>query len=188
MQPEEMHRIHLPEWCKAAIARAKPKMDEIYERYIKPDAPVVALRDESKACLKEVNLMTKEQIHSKWIGVHPESRYGDGLVPADVIALVSDIFKQRFSLTALLDPTCTEVAPLGHKRTKKTIIFNDALVHGNTGQIPPLTEPPRYFSVTCGHTSIGFRCLLAGSPSENEQLIENGRLSLERLKQQQPTS
>ena len=104
MQPEEMHRIHLPEWCKAAVARAKPKMDEIYERYIKPDAPVVALRDEAKACLKEVNLMTKEQIHSKWIGVHPENRYGDGLVPADVIALVSDIFKQGFSLKGTSGP------------------------------------------------------------------------------------
>ena len=171
MQPEEMHRIHLPEWCKAAAARAKPKMDEIYERYIKPGAPVVALRDEAKACLKEVNLMTKEQIHSKWIGVHPENRYGDGLVPADAIALVSDIFKQGFSLKAMLDPTCTEVPPPGHERTKKAMVFNDALVHGSAGQMPPFTEPPRYLSVTCGHTSIGFRCL----QSERERAVGRDR-------------
>ena len=61
-----------------------------------PDATVVSLRDECKDLLKEAKLMEKVVMNSRDLGVHPGNRYGDGVVPAEVLGLITDIFGNGF--------------------------------------------------------------------------------------------
>ncbi len=175
-----------PLWCKDAISTISNKMDALHARYQQSDAQVVGLRDEAKALLKEAGLLTREVLNSKHIGVHPSNRYGDGLLPADVLALISNIYTQGFSMRALLDPSCTEMPPIGHPRRGHAELFNDQLVRGSGGQLPLFAETPRHMTVTCGHTSMGFRCFDAGVVHSDPRITKGGKLCLPLLQEVQP--
>ena len=99
------------------------------------------------------------------MGVHFENRYGQGLVPAEVIQLISDIFGHGFSIAALQDPTCMEMPPKDHPRNTKGVAFNRSLTTSSGGILPNFVEDPRYMSVTCGHTNADFRCFAADALS-----------------------
>ena len=96
---------------KDALQADTPTLEAIEQRYLAPDAPVQLLKDEVKKTLRASRLMTREKKNSWRMGVHPDNRYGDGVVPSDVIGLISDIFGQGASKSALQDPTaCTATA------------------------------------------------------------------------------
>ena len=118
------------------IALIAEKMKDLEKKFNEPDAPVVQLRDKVKQLLREAHLMYREKINSKWMGVHSENRYSDGVVPSDVLALISDIFSHGFSLLALQDPTCCELPPVGHEKHTKEVEFNVNMVQGSGGQLP----------------------------------------------------
>ena len=109
-----------------------------------------------------------------------------GLVPAGVIELISNIFGNGFSVHALLDPTCTEMPPVGHPRNTEGVRFNNELVASSGGMLPLFAERPRYMSVTCGHTSMGFRRFEAEMPCDDPRYTQDGRLNLRRLQEAQP--
>ena len=116
---------------------------------------MVHLRDEVKALARSEGLLFRERRSSKRVGVHFDNRYGDGVVPSDVHALIGNIFGQGFSEAALQDPTCSEVPPPEHPRHQKFIKFNEEIIAGSAGQLPPYDEATTAVSQTCGHTSQG---------------------------------
>ena len=68
------------------------------------------MRNSVLETLGKHGLLQKElQIHSQYVGVHPENRYGDGIVPADVIRLLEGIFSTGFSVSELDKPTACEL-------------------------------------------------------------------------------
>lgn len=170
-----------------AIERVRSRMQELHLLYEQPDAAVVALRDEVKGLLKKEGLMERSFINSKWMGTHPDNRYGDGVVPADVIALIGDIFGQGFSLLALQDPTCSEMPPPGHARYARLQHFNVHLAEGSGGMLPLYEDVIKAVSVTCGHTSQGFRCFQGGVPCDDPRFTQDGKLSIRRLQETQPS-
>ena len=176
----------MPQWMSDALDSIAAEMKDIEKIYLSPEAPIIQLRDRVKAILRAKGLMAKERIDSRWIGVHPDNRYGDGLVPSDVIALIVNIFDQGGSRHGLQDPTACEVPPPGHPRQKQFEHFNRSVVEGSGGQLPPVNDFLNGVTVTCGHTSMGIRCWQAGSPCEDTRFSVDGRLSLQRLKELQP--
>ena len=167
----------------------KPQLMVLKERYEGEDAQLIRLRDEVKKLLKEHGLMFREHINSKWMGTHDVNRYGDGVVPADVLALIGDIFQQGFSLTALMDPTCVEMPPANSEGYRKYWDFNIDMTANSSGMLALYTDEIRYLSVTCGHTSQGFRCFQANLPWTDAgdcRFAEEGLLSSRVLRKSQP--
>ena len=176
-----------PKGMREALAELEAPLIAIYHRYLQPDAPVRLLADECKALLRSKSLVIKRQGKSWRLGVHPDNRYGDGVVPSDVLGLIGDIFGQGCSRAALQEPTACESPPPGHPRALEYLRFNNSVVDGSGGQLPPYEGELEGVTVTCGHTSMGNRCWEAGTPSDDERFSLDGRLSLERLKELQPS-
>jgi hypothetical protein len=174
------------QWVIDAISEIARQMEDIKTRAMKPDANIILLRDECKDLLKSKGLCMKKFMNSRWVGVHPSNRYGDGVLPADCLALIADIFGQGFSALQLQDPTLVGVPPMGHPRRDHFVGRNQEMVQGSGGQLPAFDDPIDGVSVTCGHTSMGMRCWLFASPSDDSRFTEDGRLSLRRLKELQP--
>ena len=110
------------------IIEIQQQMDSIKLRFEKPDAAIIALRDEAKAILRANDCLPRVTPPPSDVGVHPDNRYGDGLEPSDVIGLIADIYGQGFSVKALQDPTYCQVHPHGHPSRKRILDFNVALV------------------------------------------------------------
>ena len=176
-----------PSWCAKAIQSIDDEMQTIRSEFQKIDAHVVGLRDQAKAALIRAGLMTVETINCKYVGVHFENRYGQGLVPAEVIQLISDIFGHGFSIAALQDPTCMEMPPKDHPRNTKGVAFNRSLTTSSGGILPNFVEDPRYMSVTCGHTNAGLRCIAEEMPCTDERFTKDGRLNTGVLRIRDPT-
>ena len=68
-----------------------------------PDCPVVGLKDEVKTLLRSNALLKGEMVKSRYMGVHSDNRYWDGVVPANVLGLLGNMFTQGFALSAMLD-------------------------------------------------------------------------------------
>ena len=115
-------------------------LKDIEKRFSEPNAPLQLLKDEVKRLLALKKLMIKAIVDSKWLGVHPENRYGDGVVPADVLGLISDIYSQGASKSALLEPTACEAPPSGHSRQIQFEAFNKGIIGGSGGQLPEFED------------------------------------------------
>ena len=184
--PTTDHQVPMPEWMARALVQVHEKMESIKQRAMSPDAQLITLRDECKDVLRKAGLLARKFMNSRWIGVHSSNRYGDGVTPGDVLGLISDIFTQGFSLQQLQDPTAFQVPPEGHPRRATLLLFNDEVVDGSGGQLPSYPEPIEAVSVTCGHTSQGFRCFQSASPCDDARFSEDGVLCLRKLAEAQP--
>ena len=155
-----------------------------------PNAPLISLRDAAMDILRKAGLVYKIRMHSRFVGVHPRNRYGDGIVPANVFKLLLAIFAQGFSERQLDHPTAVEVPPAGHPARAKIIEFNKNCMADSHGRLPAYeddTEIIKIISATCGHTSQGLRCLWHEVEcDESTPIATNGRLSLEVAKMLQP--
>jgi hypothetical protein len=170
------------------------------DRLYLPNSQVIAIRDEVLALLKEHGLLQKKQrVHCRYAGVHPSNRYGDGIVPADVMTLISGIYKMAFSFKELDKPTAIELAPPSHPRRAQHLHFNIAQMRGSNGRLPEYEdqgEQIKILTATCGHTTQGLRCIWHGSqydkcsPDVHEDTVKDlapdGFLSLEQLRIKQP--
>ena len=167
----------------------RPQLDALKARYEGDDAQLILLRDEVKALLRAHGLMFKEHINSKWMGTHSVNRFGDGVVPSDVLALIGDIYGQGFSLQALMDPTCIEMPPANTKQHAAFWQFNVDMTVNSSGMLAAYTDEIKFLSVTCGHTSQGFRCFQNSIPwtdPDDTRFTEDGLLSCRVLQKTQP--
>ena len=115
-------------WIAGAIDGIRGRMEVLRLEVLKPDAHIVALRDEVKNVARGCGMLTREGLNSRTMGVHPDNRYGDGTVASKVLNLISGIFTQGFSLKALQDPTCFEMPPMNTKRFQHYTEFNNECI------------------------------------------------------------
>ena len=165
-----------------------PEMDRIGAEYEEPDAPVVGLRDRTKAILRDNYLLARVKLLSTNMGTHPDNRFGDMIVPQDVPALITGIFKAGFSVSSLMDPTCVQVPPPNHPRRALCLQRNQQLMEGSGGLLPVYDdlEEMHDLTLTCGHTSQGFRMWIHACAHPDDRLTVNGKLSLHHLEHLQP--
>ena len=52
--------------------------------------------------------------------------------------------------------------------------------------LPTYDEEIKFLTVTCGHTTQGFRCFRAAVPFDDARFCEDSKLSLSKLRQKQP--
>ena len=173
-------------WIAGAIDGIRGRMELIRIEVDKPDAHIVALRDEVKAIPRGCGMLSREKLNSSRMGVHPDNRYGDGTVASKVLNLISGIFTQGFSLKALQDPTCFEMPPMNTKRFQQYTDFNNECMAQSAGQLPHYKDAIRHVSLTCGHTSQGFRCWQEGVDHSDDRFTQGGKLSIRRLEELQP--
>ena len=152
---------------KAAIEKVRPRLRELILAASSEDAAMVRIRDEIFALLENNDLMSLEYMHCKSVGVHPVNRYGDGVVPADVIQLISNILTDGFSLNQCKDACCVELPPSSHKLAKSHKTFNVDLMTNSLGVLPPYEgdgEQIVAVSGTCGHNNQGLHLLFYSMP------------------------
>eukprot|EP00959_Pyramimonas_sp_CCMP1952_P376669 7889253-Pyramimonas_sp.AAC.1 len=68
-----------------------------------------------------------ERMHSKYMFVGMENRYGDGVVPSDVLDLIVKIFRNGFKNSALQNPVCMGLQT-GSAEYEKVKAFNDKIM------------------------------------------------------------
>ena len=174
------------------LEKCKPRMAEIEEQFDKDDASVVALYEEAKEIARANNMLSKENIHSKYMYVDTMNRYEDGVVPSDVTDLISKIYNNGFRNEHLLMPTCADCPPPNTPAFAAIKRFNDKMVEDSAGQLPAYEDDGKYVSFTCGHTSQGLRCIWHGSPIPETDpkrfatFSQDGKFSLSRLREAQP--
>ena len=168
------------------LKRVKSDIEEVLWRVEwDHEAPLVQLRDQVLRILKEYDLIYPMRIHSRFVGVHPMNRYGDGIVPSRVLQLLVGIFSDGFSKLALDWPCVVEVAPKGNKRRAFQVTFNNKCMTDSGGALPPYDsegESIKFLSVTCGHTTQTLRCVWHGVKLEHDKLAPEGKLSLDVLR------
>ena len=166
------------------------EMRTLLDKAKEPDAPLIALRQEAIALLDKVGLFQRKvRIHSKHVGVHACNRYGDGIIPAAVHALLAGIFSMSFSVSELDKPTAVELPPWGNPRRAALIAFNRKQTEGSNGRLPLYEsggEEIKVITVTCGHTTQTLRIVYYGSPSDHPVLAPDGHLSVGLLRLKQP--
>ena len=166
----------------ALSAQAKPsseaKIDEILRSLGKSDG--VGLGSATDKVLVELESMgwvQKQRLPPRVVGVDPSNRDGMGVNAETVHSLGADILAMGFSWSQVASAVCIEEAP----QSKTIRDFNADLAVGS-GRLPaPLPEDIKYGSLSCSHTNMFLRCLWAGVESSDEDMSENGHLSLDKV-------
>ena len=73
--------------------------------------PIFTLRDQALGLCKAKNLVRKQHLSSRYVVVHPRNRYGDGIVPEHVHALVDGFANNGYPLPKTGSPFSSEVPP-----------------------------------------------------------------------------
>lgn len=144
------------------------------------------LTDEALALLEREGLAYRQQVAPQFVGVHPNNRWGDGLVPVDVHDLVELILKTGWSWSEVGKAMAAELPPgeLGAKYAE----FNDSLAKSSGGLLPQVkSETLQLLSFSCSHTNAGLHAIKAGARALHSTVADSEqRLSLARLAEREP--
>ena len=170
---------------KSAIDEVGPTMDKLLSAAGHKDAQMVAIRDQIISLLEKTGLMYTTTLHPTLVGVHPDNRYGDGVVPCNVHELAKNLFTNGFSFAECAQASAMEMPPHAElpEVREKYIAFNKKITDGSAGLLPPYKADVHVVSVTCGHCNQALRCVDAQSPSDDSAISEEGRLSLTKIAQ-----
>ena len=133
--------------------------------------------------LKRHQLAWCQQVNSSLIGVHPENRDGSGISMNHVHRLCSEFCELGFS-NDLTNNVAVEVAP----GDSSCLNFNSKLALEAGGKLPPAEAIGmlRYGSVSGSHSNMVMRMFLYNVHHEDERLTCGGRLSIEKIKLEDP--
>ena len=170
------------------LSEVEHRLKEILHSYRHDAHPLIfALRDEALELLRPRNLIKKMQISSRYVVVHPQNRYGDGIVPSQAHKLIDSFALNGFSTAEVGMPLASEMPPTTSPRHAEIIKFNNDIVANSNGALPPIAEDDYIImSVAKSHSSMGSRCVLLGAPHENQKITEDGLLSLQRIRALRP--
>ena len=163
------------------------------------DPPILDLRRELKRLLRSVDLVFEIKVPSNRVGVHPRNRFGDGIIPANVIALLYGILADGWDDDEVGDPWATEAPPRNTDKFNEYVKFNCETMSLSQGILPQYSDGGMHLmlmSLSCSHTSQVLRTFIDADgtaaemgcliKSDNEKISENGRLSLSKLERVQP--
>jgi hypothetical protein len=132
--------------------------------------------------LRRAGLMYEIKLQPRMVGCHPSNRDGYGINPHDVHSLLFDIYGIGFSLDEL-KAVCVEIGD-----DKSIVDWNLEMVLEAHGMLAPVEAAfLKYASLMGGHTNQGFRALAHGCLSDNEDMTLGGKLSIEKIKERDPS-
>ena len=82
--------------------------------------------------LFESNLALKEYIQNKFVGVHPDNRFGDGLLAVDVHDMLPLIGNHGWDPKMTIHATASEIGPTERGRSQRD--FNKQIIEGCSSQ------------------------------------------------------
>ena len=179
------------------IKALEHRMSQLEDTFNSDNAPIAALSGEVKDLARANGFLTRETIHSKLLFVSMDNRYGDGVVPIDVVNLMGRILRDGYQTSELLNPTCGELPPQGSDARKTIEIFNDKIISDSAGMMPAYQDTCKAMTYTCGHTNKGLINFFFGAraPPLNEldendwteerynAVVRDGCFSLSRLQE-----
>ena len=142
---------------------------------------VVALADSLEQVLEKLGLLYRMDLNSRMVGMDPANRDKAGGNAQEVVALIGEIGKVGWSWAAVAHATCVEVIP-GDRTVEE---FNKRLAD-NVNLAPVDQDSIRFGSLSCGHTNLGLRCIVAAVKSDDEHLSRDGRFCLEAVRARSP--
>jgi hypothetical protein len=141
--------------------------------------------DKMLELLKANGLAYIQRISPEFVGVHPTNRYGQGVTPSAVHALLEDICHLGWSWKKVAQATCVEM-PVG-KFQREHEFFNIELALRSDKQLAPVGAGTlKFYSLSCGHTNQGLRAAHAGVPSTSETLGDNGFMDKGKIASRDP--
>ncbi|CAJ1341308.1 unnamed protein product, partial [Effrenium voratum] len=132
--------------------------------------------------LEDKQLMWRQRVSPRFVHCHPANRDGYGLNAMDCHSLLRDISACGWNW-AQVDAMACEVPGSGPAHDS-VLEFNVAQQLGSGGLLPTV-EPHtiKLASLSCSHTNMALRLILAEMAHESDSLCLNGRLNLERVRQ-----
>ncbi|CAJ1382169.1 unnamed protein product [Effrenium voratum] len=132
--------------------------------------------------LEDKQLMWRQRVSPRFVHCHPANRDGYGLNAMDCHSLLRDISACGWNW-AQIDAMACEVPGSGPSHDS-VLEFNVAQQLGSGGLLPTV-EPHtiKLASLSCSHTNMALRLILAEMAHECDSLCLNGRLNLERVRQ-----
>ncbi|CAJ1394789.1 unnamed protein product [Effrenium voratum] len=132
--------------------------------------------------LEDKQLMRRQRVSPRFVHCHPANRDGYGLNAMDCHSLLRDISACGWNW-AQVDAVACEVPGSGPAHDS-VLEFNVAQQLGSGGLLPTV-EPHtiKLASLSCSHTNMALRLILAEMAHESDSLCLNGRLNLERVRQ-----
>jgi hypothetical protein len=152
----------------------------------KPEAPMVRLTKELLRLLQDHDIIYEITIPSAHVGIHPDNRAGEGVIPSECYSLVSAIYSHGWD-EEQCDPIAGELPPPDSLRYHEIIKFNKKIVEDAAGMLPPYPDGNiKIISVTCSHNNQGNRIIFYEMPCEDLRIAENGKFSLHKIGQKEP--
>ena len=170
------------------LATITERLTQLLKEYrTAEDPPIFALRDEALRLLRPLNLIKTLKMSSRFVVVHPQNRYGDGIIPSHCHYLVDSFATKGFSWAEIGIPLASEVPPPNNPRYKLIVQFNSEIVTNSCGALPPIAEEEYILmSAAKSHSSMGSRCVIFEIPHDNEKITDCGKLSLHKIRAIRP--
>jgi hypothetical protein len=132
--------------------------------------------------LQEHGIAYQLQIKSRHVGTHPCNRDGYGINAHDVHDLVENIFAIGWD-SQEVKAVCCEL----ESNDTATKTWNVELASNSGGLLAPVVpDALKFVSLWGGHTNQGLRAIEAGIPHSNPDMTDGGKLSVEKIKLQDP--
>lgn len=157
--------------------------EEIEDLLKKAESGQMARCGQLISLLRKHRLAWDQQISSSLIGIHPENRDGSGCSVAHCHQLCTEFYELGFS-NDLTHNIAVELAP----GDTTCLAFNAKLSLEAAGKLPSaeVTSMLRYASISGSHSNMAMRLFLYQVPHTDERLTVGGRLSVEKVKLEDP--
>ena len=133
---------------------------------------VVSAVDRILQMLQEDNLAYRVSLPPALVGIHPANRDGYGVSATEVHELGFEIVDMGWSWLACSHAVCIEADTNGDIAK-----YSAELKNNSEGLAKCDMQEIRYGSLSCSHTNQFLCCVLAGVPSDIEDLCHDGRMS-----------
>jgi hypothetical protein len=121
------------------------------------------------------------------VGVHPDNREGSGIVPIDVHNLLRRIVQDGWNFTEVECLGCT-IPPLGSTEGDRWRDFNERVVQGSNGLLPPISGSFLQAVTARGsHTTGVVRLVKFGAKGVHDDCCLNGRVSQSKIIEKRPS-
>ena len=163
-----------------AIYLREPAIVAILQRSSSATSCLVSDVDDILQELADANLSYRMKLPPRTVGVQPANRDGLGVSEADVHSLGAEIVTLGFSHNACKDAICVEDGPANAIELFTTALCADSKL----AAVVPGTV--RYGSLSCSHTNQFLCAVLAGVPSDEDVLSQEGHMSYSKLATKDP--
>jgi hypothetical protein len=183
MQSIEMNWLQVPEVCKGDISKElwTAVQNIIIDEKTGKKLLMVAFKD-ATSILQEKGLVYYTNATHDTVVVHPKNRGGTGINHHDVHSRgVAVNLGIGWDASETSSATAFEMSSIPEIKAQQ-ISFNQAIVNGADGLLPPMNGSERLLSVGFSHTSYFMRCAVNKMPTKEEKLRNaEGCIDFERL-------